>query len=100
MSRVAFWRLKPKSFWKTSVTYDMRLIGSFQTITIQGRSYSRSSSETGCSTSTSAGAIRVLMGRIVANSGRCGLGGRRLLEHELSVTHEIGRASCRDRVYV
>src|ERR687885_29409 len=34
----------------------MRLIGSFQTMTIQGRSCSTSSAPRGCSTSTSAGA--------------------------------------------
>src|SRR2546423_12309760 len=34
----------------------MRLIGSFQTMTIQGRSCSTSSASRGCSTSTSAGA--------------------------------------------
>src|SRR5438105_14871555 len=39
----------------------MRLIGSFQTMTIQGRSCSTSSAPRGCSTSTSAGASVVDM---------------------------------------
>src|SRR5215218_4867217 len=44
----------------TSVTYDIRLIGSFQTITTHGRSCSGSSPPRGCSTSTSAGASVVI----------------------------------------
>src|SRR5262245_5779725 len=63
----------------------MRFIGSFQTMTIHGRSYSKPSSVRGCSTSTSAGATIVLMTRIVAKSGRGGLGRRRLLEGEPAV---------------
>src|SRR5215471_1379661 len=39
----------------------MRLIGSFQTMTTHGRSYSKSSWDSGCSTSTSAGATIVLI---------------------------------------
>ena len=39
----------------------MRLIGSFQTITTQGRSSCQASSGEGCSSSTSAGAMSVLM---------------------------------------
>ena len=35
MSAVAFSKLYPKSFCSTHVTYAMRLIGSFQTITTQ-----------------------------------------------------------------
>src|SRR5262245_50321737 len=54
ISVVALWWLYPNSFWNTKVTYDMRLIGSFQTLTIHGTSGRTVSSPRGRSTSTGA----------------------------------------------
>src|SRR5207247_7292544 len=44
----------PNSFWNTHVTYDIRLIGSFHTITIHGMSGSTTSPASGRSTWTGA----------------------------------------------
>src|SRR3954471_21178780 len=63
----------------------MRLIGSFQTITTQGRSFCLCSSIDGCSSSTSAGAVSVLIPGVWRRSRRRGLGGRGLVERELAV---------------
>src|SRR3954451_20341030 len=57
----------------------MRLIGSFQTITTHGLSYSKSSSPTGSSTSVSAGATV-----IAAIVGRRGAGGVRSAHDDAS----------------
>src|SRR5690606_22728931 len=56
MSRSAFSRLYPNSFWKTQVTYDIRLTGSFQTMVTHGRSAAGRSSTSGISTGRTWGA--------------------------------------------
>src|SRR5262249_45114575 len=60
MSRVAFSREYPNSFWNTKTTYDMRFTGSFQTTTIHGLSVTVTSSTSG--SWTSSGAV-VMMAR-------------------------------------
>ena len=56
MSRSAFSRLYPKSFWNTQVTYVIRLTGSSQTIVTHGRSETGTSSVSGVSTGATCGA--------------------------------------------
>src|SRR5690606_36575972 len=56
MSRSAFSRLYPNRFWKTQVTYDIRLTGSFQTMVTHGRSAAGRSSTSGISTGRTWGA--------------------------------------------
>src|SRR5919201_6499475 len=71
----------------------MRLIGSFQTITIHGRSWTISSAPTGCSISTSAGVSVVDITQrpeaplAAPSSGRAGL----------ARSEGTGRCDCRSR---
>src|SRR3954469_5423799 len=63
----------------------MRLIGSFQTMTTHGRSSCLCSSIDGCSSSTSAGAVSVLMPGLWRRSRGGGLRSCGLVERELAV---------------